>query len=54
MLSLYWNPLSSGPPPMKTTQVLSLDSTGLLNVATTLGCRDHAPETSSMVYRKGT
>jgi hypothetical protein len=39
---------------MKTTQVLSLDSTGLLNVATTLGCRDHAPETSTVVYRKGT
>lgn len=38
---------------MKTTQVLSLDSTGLLNVLTTLSCRDNAPATTTMVYRKG-
>src|SRR5262245_57801432 len=37
---------------MKTTQILSFDPTGLLSVATTLGCRDHVPETTTMVYRR--
>ena len=37
---------------VKSDQLLSLDSGGVLTVQTTLGCRDHAPETTTMVYRQ--
>ena len=37
---------------MKTTQVLSLDTAGLLSVVTTVSCRNHAPETTTMIYKK--
>ena len=37
---------------MKSSQVLTLDPAGLLSVISTVSCRNNAPATNTMVYRK--
>ena len=37
---------------MKSSQVLTLEPTGLLSVVSTVSCRDNPPATNTLVYRK--